>query len=71
MGNKWLYKSLERSGIGLFINPFTNLLQFIADIVNPKYTFERANGCMTNKSLPPFYHLLYLFQREFSDSVKF
>ena len=24
-----------------------------------------AIGCMTNKSLPLFYHLLYLFQREF------
>jgi len=23
-------------------------------------------GCMTNKSLPPFYHLLCLFQRKFS-----
>jgi len=28
-----------------------------------------ANGCMTNKSLPPFYHLLCLFQREFSLQV--
>ena len=26
---------------------------------------HRANGCMTNKSLPLFYHLLCLFQREF------
>jgi hypothetical protein len=25
-----------------------------------------ANGCMTNKSLLPFYHLFYLSQREFS-----
>ena len=26
---------------------------------------DRVRGCMTNKSLPLFYHLLYLFQREF------
>ena len=33
-----------------------------------KYLEEElgVNGCMTNKSLPLFYHLFYLFQREFS-----
>jgi len=36
-----------------------------------KYLEEElgVNGCMTNKSLPPFYHLLCLFQREFSLQV--
>ncbi len=36
MKNKWLYKRVESSGMGLFIKPFINFLKFIADILNPK-----------------------------------
>ena len=38
--NGYIYKRVESSDIGLFINLFINLLQFIADILNPNYTFE-------------------------------
>ncbi len=36
-------KRARRVVMGLFINPFINLLQFIAAILNLKYGFTRTN----------------------------
>jgi len=59
-------------GIGVMVSfAFYEIVGFSpGGIVVPGYIAlfldQPVRGCMTNKSLPPFYHLLYLFQREFS-----
>ncbi len=37
-----MVKRVERLLLGPVVKPFINLLQFMADILNPKYSLERT-----------------------------